>query len=120
MVLPGCVPISPSEQQLVGRWQVTWQCGTEGLDLRADSTYGQSIDYAVGGHATHTGKWKITPRESHLEGANVVLQDAMEFCTTFGEKLPEPERGDRRLQTVWEWGRSILEFNPDVQGFERQ
>jgi hypothetical protein len=120
MVLCGCVPVQPSEQQLVGKWRVTWSCGTEEVELKADSSYMHEIDFAVGGHASHAGTWKVTPKESHLEGAHVVLQDAMEFCSVFGEKLPQPERGDRRLQTVWEWGRMILEFNPDWQGFERQ
>jgi hypothetical protein len=44
----------------------------------------------------------------------------VEFCSVFGDKLAKPENGDRQLATVWEWGRLILSFNPDWQGFERR
>jgi hypothetical protein len=97
MASSGCVPVQPSEQQLIGKWRVVWRCGTEDLELKADASYVQEMEYAKGGHATHVGAWRVTPKESRLEGAHVVLQDAMGFCSVFGEKLPEPERGDRRL-----------------------
>jgi hypothetical protein len=116
----GCVPVQPSEQQLIGRWRVVWECGTEDLELKPDASYVQGIEYSGGGHATHAGTWRVTPKESRLVGAHVVLQDAMEFCTVFGKRLTQPERRDRKLETVWEWGRVILSFNPDSQGFERQ
>lgn len=115
----GCVPVEPTKQKLFGKWRVVWNCGTEDLDLKADMSYALEIEYATGGHVKHTGTWKITPKESTFEGAHVVLQDAMKFCTPFGEKLAQPEPGERQLETVWEWGRMILSFNPDRQGFVR-
>jgi hypothetical protein len=48
-----------------------------------------------------------------------VLQDAVDFCSPFGEKLAQPEQGERQLETVWEWGRMVLNFSPDWQGFVR-
>jgi len=120
MALSGCVPVQPSTEQLVGKWRVVWQCGTEDLELKPDASYVQTVEYAKGGHATHSGTWKLTPKESRLEGAHVVLQDAVTFCSVSGDKFPEPERGDRRVETIWEWGRMILSFNPDWQGFTRQ
>ncbi len=98
---------------------MVWNCGTEELDLKADMSYVHEIEYTNGGHAKHNGIWKVTQKESTLEGGHVVLEEAVEFCSAFGEKLKQPERGERKLETVWEWGRMILSFNPDWQGFER-
>jgi hypothetical protein len=120
VVLASCVPVTPSDSQLRGRWRVVWECGTEAVELKTDGTYLQEIDYTAGGHDSHEGKWVTKPKESRLEGAHVVLQDALTFCTPFGEKLAQPERGDRDLEAVWEWGRLILSFNPDIQGFKHQ
>jgi hypothetical protein len=115
-----CVPVEPAEDRLVGTWRVEWQCGKETLELRRDKTYGQQIEYAGGGRANHSGVWRTKPKPSRLEGSRVVLQDAMTFCAAFGEKLPTPQRGDRELETIWEWGRVTLSFNPDLPGFLRQ
>ena len=116
-----CVPVEPRRDRLTGKWAVEWNCGTETLELKADGSYVQAIDYADGSHARHSGTtWQVTPKSSRFEGAHVVLQDAEAYCATFGEKLAAPERGDRRLETIWEWGRVILSFNPDIPGFERQ
>jgi len=115
-----CVPVQPSERQLVGTWQVVWACGTEVVSLKPDATYVQQIEYTGGGSATHTGNWRVMPKQAPLEGAHVILQAAMRFCSETGEKLEPPEQGDRALEAIWEWGRLILSFSPDVQGFERR
>lgn len=118
--ISGCVPVQPSESDLVGVWGVVWECGTERLDLKSDATYIQHIDYASGGTATRGGTWRVAPGESRVEGGQIVLKDAMQFCSVLGEKLPKPEQTDRQLETIWEWGRLTLSFYPDIQGFERQ
>ena len=115
-----CVPVEPAERRLIGKWHVEWNCGKETLELKADNTYVHEIEYAAGGRASHSGVWRMTPTPSRLEGGHVVLQDAVEYCSPAGEGLPARERMDRRLETIWEWGRVILSFNPDIQGFERQ
>jgi hypothetical protein len=115
-----CVPVEPGKDRLAGKWAVEWTCGTERLELKPEGSYVQEIAYAGGGRASHSGTWRVTPKTSRLEGAHVVLQAADDYCTAFGEKLPTPERGDRQLETIWEWGRVILSFNPDIPGFERQ
>jgi len=115
----GCVPVQPSEHELVGTWRVVWACGTESLDLRADTTYTQEIVYGDGGRATHSGAWAVERRKSR-PGAAVVLKDAVVFCTTLGKRLPEPTRTDRRLEAKWEWGRVMLSFSSDLEGFVRQ
>jgi hypothetical protein len=61
---------------------VVWGCGTETLELMPNATYVQATDYAGGGHATYTGIWKVIPMESRLVGAQVVVQDAMEYCSS--------------------------------------
>ena len=116
----GCVPVQPSAHDLVGSWRVVWKCGTERLEIGADATYTQRIDFAAGGTATHSGTWTVAPRQSHLSGGKLVLKDALQFCSVFGERLLKPEREERQLDAIWEWGRVILSFNPDNQGFERQ
>lgn len=109
-----------SERNLVGAWRVVWKCGIERLDFRSDATYTQHIDYGGGGTATHSGTWVIKSRESFLAGGTIVLKDALQYCSAFGDRLPKPEQADLKLETIWEWGRIILSFNPDMQGFERQ
>jgi len=114
-----CAPANPSQGGVVGKWKVEWTCGLEALDLKPDGTYVYTIDFAAGGRATDAGQWKIAGRTEHLVGAHVILQNALEACSVFGEKAVQPARRDRELETIWEWGRMILSFNPDIQGFTR-
>jgi hypothetical protein len=114
-----CAPMNPSQASLVGSWKVEWTCGVETLELKPDGTYAYAIDFAAGGRLTDSGVWRITPKSERLSGAHVVLQNALEACAVFGDKLELPNREDRALETVWEWGRMVLIFNPDIQGFTR-
>jgi hypothetical protein len=117
MLLVSCVAVERSREKLIGQWQVDWECGKESLELKADGSFIQEIDYAGGGHAIHTGKaWKVTPMPSSSVPGQVVLEDGADFCD-FGKRLKEPRLGERRLATVWEWGYFILQFNPDTVGF---
>jgi|SRR5581483_11132671 len=115
-----CAPMNPSHDALVGRWAVDWKCGREGLELKRDGTYVYTIDFDRGGRAADAGRWKLVAKTERLVGAHVILLNAIEACSDFGEKLEKPERRDRQLETIWEWGRMILSFNPDVQGFTRE
>ena len=120
-VLAGCMPVQLSERELVGSWRAATECGIESLELKADTTYTQYIDFdGTGGSVSHNGTWAVIPRSSSLSGGKLILKDALEFCSILGKRLPRPERGERQLETVWEWGRVLLSFNPDKQGFERQ
>jgi len=115
----GCAPVNPSQSAVVGQWKVEWTCGSEVLELQTDGTYKYTIDFAAGGQATDSGRWRIAAKTEPLVGAHVILQHALETCSVFGEKAVKPERRDRELETIWEWGRMILSFNPDTQGFTR-
>ena len=115
-----CAPTNPSAASLTGSWKVDWKCGTETLELRSDGTYSYGIDYAAGGRATDSGSWRLVPKAERLRGANVVLQNALDTCSVFGEKTVGAPRADRSLETVWEYGRTVLVFNPDTQGFTRK
>lgn len=75
---------------------------------------------ACRGGVTDSGSWKMVPKNDRLSGARVVLQNALDTCSTFGEKVSASRRTDRFLETIWEYGRTVLVFNPDVQGFTRQ
>jgi hypothetical protein len=116
----GCAPVNPSQNAVVGQWKVEWTCGSEALELKPDGTYTYTIDFATGGRATDSGQWRIAAKTERLVGAHVILQNALETCSVFGEKRVQPERRDRELETIWEWGRMILSFNPDIQGFTRR
>ena len=59
-----------------------------------------------------------TGLKSRLKGIEATTKRSA--GSVFGKKLSPPERGDRKLETIWEWGRTILSFNPDTQGFERE
>jgi len=118
-VVAGCAPANPSEHTVVGRWKVEWTCGAQTLDLNASGNYDYHIDFATGGQVTDSGHWRMIAKTELLSGAQVVLENALETCSAFGEKIREPTRADRALETIWEWGRMILSFNPDVQGFTR-
>lgn len=119
-VLAACAPTNPSAASLTGRWKVDWTCGVETLELRADGTYSYSVEYAAGGRATDSGAWKLVPKSERLQGARVVLQNALDTCSVFGERNAVPRRTDKSLETVWEYGRTVLLFNPDIRGFTRQ
>jgi hypothetical protein len=69
----------------MGKWKVDWRCGKETLELRSDMSYTQAIEYPAGGRADHSGVWHAPPKPSRLESGHVILQDALEFCTVFGE-----------------------------------
>jgi hypothetical protein len=115
-----CVPVDSSVGDLVGRWRVTWTCGVEVLELRADGTYAHSVEFAAGGRAHHSGAWRLVPKREFLAGAEVVLVDALQSCSVFGERVVPPHREDRPLEAEWEWGKLVLHFNPDIQPFVRQ
>ena len=114
-----CAPANPSQEAVAGKWKVEWTCGVETLDLMPDGTFVYAIDFAAGGRATDSGRWRIAPKAESLVGAHVILQNMLETCSVFGEKAVQPARRDRELETIWEWGRMILSFNPDIQGFTR-
>jgi len=114
-----CAPANPSQDAVVGKWKVEWTCGLEALNLNPDGTYVYTIDFAAGGRATDSGQWRISAKAERLVGAHIILLNALDPCSAFGEKIVQPARRDRELETIWEWGRMILSFNPDVQGFTR-
>lgn len=114
-----CAPANPSRDEIVGKWKVEWTCGVETLALKSDGTYLYTIDFAAGGRATDSGRWKISAKTETLSGAHVILQNALETCSISGEKAAGTMRGNRELETIWEWGRMILSFHPDIQGFTR-
>ena len=114
-----CAPTNPPPTSIVGRWTVDWTCGVETLELNANGTYSYAIDFTGGGRAVDSGEWKLVATTKRLEGAHVILKNALRACSTFGDRAVQQGREDRELETIWEWGRSILSFNPDIQGFTR-
>jgi len=43
------------------------------------------------------------------------------WCDEFGDKThDEPKIEDISYRTEWEYGRIVLEFNPDLEGFTRE
>ncbi len=116
----GCVPLQPSVKQVSGKWRLARRCGTEHLELKADGSYVQEIEYANGARATQAGSWSIEPRHSKLEGAHIILHNAIIYCSLGDDRLLNPEVADISLETDWEWGRIVLNYNPDLQGYTRE
>ena len=114
-----CAPANPSRDDIVGKWKVEWTCGVETLDLKSDDTYLYTIDFAAGGRVADSGRWRVSPKTESLTGAHVLLLNALHTCSMSGDKAATPVRGNRELETIWEWGRMILSFHPDIQGFTR-
>jgi hypothetical protein len=119
LVAFACAPLNLSRESLVGHWKVEWTCGVETLDLNTDGTYTSTIDYSTGGRATDSGRWELQPKSEAFAGARVILREALDTCSAFGAKVDRPDRHDRQLETTWEWGETLLVFNPDVEGFTR-
>src|SRR5205814_8484769 len=115
-----CARVNPSATAVTGKWKVEWACGLETLQLKPEGTYTYTIEFAGGGRATEAGQWRIIPKAELFDGARVVLENALTPCSMSGEKLAEPERHDRQFVTIWEWGRMILSFHPDLEGFTRE
>lgn len=114
-----CVGVNPSASDVIGKWRVSWTCGVEALELKADGTYAYSVTFPSGEAATDQGHWEVIPMESRLNGAGVRLKAAHLGCSPSGKRTKNGEREDRTLRTIFEWGRTILSFHPDIQGFTR-
>ena len=124
--LGACVPLRPERMDLVGKWHARQDCGIEHLELRSDSTYVQRVEFNNGETARNEGFWTVRSRnvlEPHrgfaLRGGDVVLRRAMICCDPDGHRYARPEQFDLDLDANWEWGRPVLEFNPDLEGFTR-
>ena len=111
----GCAPINPSPKRLVGTWRAEPPCGTEILELRADSTYTQRVLKPDDNLDTHQGRWSVEPSKDRLVGARVMFHGPIHYCL-FGKQKTTDELG---LTAYWEWGRTVLEWNPDEPGYMR-
>jgi hypothetical protein len=107
---------------VAGKWVVDHRFGRENLVLSRDRTYVQRLTYARGGIVSNRGKWWITHAEGkqRFDGGFVVLGDALVFADAFGDELRAPERIDWKLQASREWGRMVLSFSTDLEGFRRE
>ena len=109
-----CAPHHGKPKDFVGKWRCTRACGVERLELRRDWTYVQSVRLEDGRTGTHTGRWSV-------EGTRLTLEYGALWCDVFGDKInDEPKIEDISYTTQWEYGRVILEFNPDLEGFTRE
>jgi hypothetical protein len=105
--------------ELAGKWHVDSECGSEILELKGDGSYTYTVAFPGGERVSDTGRWTITPKTELLEGAHIRLQNALEPCSPSGESMGRSHRADRQFETIWEWGRPMLSFNPDLEGFTR-
>lgn len=123
LLLLACWPAKPSRDQVIGKWVVTHSFGREHLFFSRNGTYVQQMTYARGGIvvANH-GRWWITPAlgKERLDGGFVVLGGALVFADAFGNEERAPERSDWKLQANHEWGRMVLRFSPDLEGFRKE
>ena len=115
----GCVPLNPDQKSVVGMWTVESDCGVETLDLKADGTFAYEVRFPDGRRAVDAGRWRIDPPSDRLAAADLVLQNARQLCPSAGSPADPSNRYDRRLQPNWEWGRTMLIYDPDLPGFTR-
>ena len=109
-----CAPVH-SPKGLVGTWRAESPCGTGLLELHADSTYTQRVLKSNDNVDTHIGRWRIEPPEARLAGATAVLDGPVHLCL-FGK---QKTRDELSLDVEWEWGRTVLLWNPDEPGYEK-
>ena len=69
---------------------------------------------------TDSGSWGVTPKAQRLQGAKVILREALNPCLVPSSMVHQRERQDIELEAVWEWGGIVLIFNPDEPGFTRE
>ena len=96
--------------------------GRETLVVSRDGSYVQQLKLDTGRSVSNHGRWWIAPAkpEERLDGGFIVLGGALVFADPFGNEEHTPERIDWRLQTSHEWGRMVLSFSPDLEGFTRE
>ena len=88
--------------------------------MKDDGSYAYAIELKAGGRMADAGRWRIAPAKERLSGARIVLENALNPCPGFAGTLDHVDRADRELAPVWEWGRTTLSFDPDLEGFLRQ
>jgi len=114
LLLTACAPVH-SPKNLVGTWRADSPCGNEILELHTDSTYTQRVLKSKDNVDTHEGRWTVVPPEGRLSGANVVLHGPVHLCLFSKQKTTD----ELSLDVEWEWGRTVLLWNPDEPGYEK-
>jgi hypothetical protein len=117
IVSVACWPAHPSNDRLIGTWEAVHPAGRETLVLSGDGTYTQVFTRTDGAKVENAGRWERgADSRLSLSGLTITLHDARLFDV-------EPETGERwnrGLEAVTEWGRTMLVFNPDAEGFVKK
>ncbi len=116
----GCSPARPSKTQVVGTWKAQHNFGTETLTISTDGTFTQRLVEKNGRSSQNQGHWELVPVAEKFSGSQVLLHEALVFSSPFGERELDPHRTDWKLEALYEWGRLILCFNPDLPGFHKE
>jgi hypothetical protein len=87
------IPARPSISALEGTYVVTHNFGREVLVLASNGAYQQTFQKSDAMRRTHSGK-------GELQGAQVILHDALVFGDDFGKELPSPSREDVALDAA--------------------
>jgi hypothetical protein len=116
----GCWSAHPTKAQIVGKWKVEHNFGTETLTFSSNGTYLQRLVEKNGNVIENRNRWELQSSEEILSDTKVILHNAFIFWTPFGERETQQENQDWTLEAVTEWGRLILSFSPDLPGFIRE
>ena len=113
-----CAPLNPSAQEVLGRWQVQCEGGTETLELSPQGRYTYTAESPRRKERVE-GTWDVAPATERMAGARIVLRNAPTICEDAAARTGSSQRGDTQLAPVWEWGHTELSFHPDLGGFRR-
>ena len=114
-----CAPLYPSAQDVLERWQVQCEGGTETtLELSPQGRYTYTAESPRRKERVE-GTWGVAPPTERMAGARIVLRNAPPICEDADARTGSSRRGDTQLAPVWEWGHTVLSLNPDLGGFRR-
>jgi len=116
----GCaIPAQPTRQDLVGSWSVRHELGREDIELRPDGTFLQTLVDMSGQSRQLSGRWDLA--KGHNGGSVVHLESAISFNDRIDRKtsLATAQPSSFDLYAVRDWGRLMLEFDPDLEGFRK-
>ena len=136
LIAGACMPTRPSPRRLVGTWDRGHAFVTDTLVLAPDGRFLQVLHVKKHEVWIARGRWWVE-RDLEMEayhrqrmpdfltGSYVVLDSAWDFHGSedhfdWTTEARTEGRGKQALRTHWEWGRDVLEFNPDIMGFTRR
>lgn len=113
--LSGCAPIT-NESKISGVYALAVRGVKIELRVAKDHTYVEKVTFSDGAQQTKSGEWKWQ-EEQLCFGALLVPSSAFPAAFSYGIQsriVGRCYQMDRCAAPVWEYGKTILEINPDT------